>query len=176
VLSHFNPMSVREQASKEIVLKLLREAFPSLAERRDLTPLTHQECVAMRSQMPALSDRDLPFCLREVLEDLLDSHTGKIGDTEDAEAVVQWLDVSRAGADLKAIEEIYGEDGLKKYLQDQEFLKQAGQEAFASFTPDQANAISEWLKHANEWPEMKWYEADFNSALVYWQSRVRQGT
>lgn len=151
---------------------LLREAFPSVAERSDLRPLTHEECVSMRSELPSLSDRDLPFYIRQVLEDLLDTRTGQVGNTEDAHAVIRWLDVPHGGIDLKIIEEIYGKDGLRRHLEDEEFLKHAGRQAFASFTIKQANAISKWLELAKMWPEMKWYDEEIDSALTYWRARA----
>jgi hypothetical protein len=164
-------MNLKKQGEREEVRKSLHEAFPSLIERRDLTPLTHEECVDMRSRLPSLSESDLPFFLVQVLEDLLDNPPGRFSDARDAEAVVQWLDVSRRGTDLLSIEEVYGKEGLKKAVNDEIYLHQASEEAFGSFTAQQASAICRWLEHIKAWREMKWYEKYIGSALAYWRTR-----
>jgi hypothetical protein len=121
-----------------------------------------------------LPAEDLALSLRYVLEDLLDTHTGRVGNTEYAEAVVQYLDVLLEGSDLEAIISNYGEDALQKTLNDERLLKEASQEAFASFNQKQAEAVYQWLEHSRAWPEMHWYLRDFDAAISYWRRRATQ--
>ncbi len=164
-------VSNNQTPDKEQVRKLLRKAFPNLSERNDLTPLSHDECIHMRSRLGMLSDKDLPFYVFQILEDLLDTHTGRLGDSEDAETVVQCLNVLVQGTDLETIKEMYGEDGLAKTLEDEKFIRQSKQKSFASFTKEQANAICKWLEHAQVWAELKWYLKEIDAALAYWRFR-----
>src|SRR6266487_6999780 len=98
-------MSTTENKShipgKEQVRKLLQEAFPRVEKNRAITPLSHNECIHLRSRLSMLSDKDLPIVLCQVLEDLLDTHTGQLGRSQDAEAVVQYLNVLVHGTDLE---------------------------------------------------------------------------
>jgi hypothetical protein len=64
-----------------------------------------------------------------------------------------------------------GKEGLKRNLENEAFLREESQKAFARFTKEQASAICKWLEHARTWPEMNWYLEDVDSALDYWQKR-----
>src|SRR4051794_20031518 len=89
----------------EVVRQLIKGAFPPLTAREDLRPLSHNEALQMRSRLTSLRNEDLPFYLCQILEDLLDTHTGKAGESQDAEAVVQQLNVLVEGTDLATIRE-----------------------------------------------------------------------
>lgn len=159
----------------EAVRGLLREAFPPVTARKDLRALSHEECIHMRSRLAMLSNNDLPFTLREVLEDLLDTHTGKAGESEDAEAVVQHLNVLVEGTDLETIREKLGSAALQQTLIEEDYLRSRLAQAYASFTGEQALAISKWLVLAKEWENLKWYQDDIEAALLYWRHRAANG-
>ena len=156
---------------KEKVRKLLRVAFPNVSDRNDLTPLSHDDCIYMRSRLATVADVDLPFYLVQILEDLLDTHTERVGDSEYAEAVVQFLNVLVQGTDLETIKEMYGEAGVSKTLQDENFIRQERQKAVAHFTKEQAFSICNWLESAYVWQDLKWYLSDIDAALTYWRMR-----
>ena len=166
-----NAAEEKKIPDKEQVRKLLREAFPSVGERKDLTPLTHDQCIHMRSRLAMVTDENLPVYVLQILEDLLDTHTGRLGDSEDAETVVQHLNVLVQGTDLEIIKEMYGEKGLAKTLEVEEDLRQSKIKVYASFTKEQANAICRWLEHVRAWPELKWYVGEIDAALAYWQTQ-----
>ena len=160
---------------KEIVRQLLREAFPSTSEREDLRPLSHDEAVYMRSRLALLKNEDLPFYLYQILEDLLDTHTGNVGESEDVEAVVQYLDVLIEGVDLKAICDQLGTEAFERIVSEGKYLRPLQTAAFALFTRSQAFAISEWLELAKGWADLKWYQGYIEAALSYWRKRASQG-
>lgn len=110
-----------------------------------------------------VSDEDIVYYIRQLFEDLLDTHTGILGKSEDAEAVIQFLNVS---SNYK-IDEGDGECGFA----DEQFLSNAKHKTFARFTPSQAKAICAWLKFTKLWPELKWYVDDIQSAIDYWMER-----
>lgn len=156
----------------EAVRRLIKEAFPPVNARKDLRPLSHGEALQMRSRLASLRNEDLPFYLRQILEDLLDTHTGKVGESQDAEAVVQHLNVLVEGTDLETIREQLGSAALQQTLVEENYLRSRLAEAYASFTRPQAHAISEWLGLAKRWEDLKWYQDDIEAALLYWRHRA----
>ena len=149
--------------NKEYVRSLIRMSFPSITERVDLNPLSHSECVYMRSHISMVSDDDIVYYIRQLFEDLLDTHTGILGKSEDAEAVIQFLNVS---SDYET-DEGDGECGFA----DEQFLSNAKHKTFTRFTPSQAKAICAWLRFTKSWLELKWYVDDIQSAIDYWMER-----
>lgn len=156
----------------EAVRRLIKEAFPPVNARKDLRPLSHDECVHMRSRLALLRNEDLPFYLRQILEDLLDTHTGRAGESEDAEAVVQHLNVLVEGTDLETIRDQLGSAVLQQTLVEENYLRSSLAEAYASFTRQQALAISKWLELARGWEDLKWDQDDIEAALRYWRHRA----
>jgi hypothetical protein len=157
---------------KQLVLELFRDAFPSVSERKDLRALSHDECVHMRSRLAMLKNDDLPYYLRQILEDLLETHTGKAGESQDAEAVVQHLNVLVDGTDLETIRDRLGSGALEQTLVEENYLRSRLAEAYASFTGTQALAISKWLDLAKGWEDLKWYRDEIEAALLYWRHRA----
>jgi hypothetical protein len=156
----------------EAVRQLIKEAFPPVTARKDLRPLSHDEALQMRSRLASLRNEDLPFYLRQILEDLLDTHTGKVGESQDAEAVVQHLNVLVEGTDLETIQNQLGSAALQHTLVEEKYLRSRLAEAYASFTRPQAVAISNWLGLAKGWEDLKWYQDDIEAALLYWRHRA----
>jgi hypothetical protein len=154
-------------ASPSEVKDLIRSSFPSPEKS-----LSHAECVYMRSRLALLDAKDLPRCLAQILIDLIDTHTGIAGESEDAEAVVQSLDVFVSGTDLEFIRKEYGEEALRKTIEDENYLRQAAKKDFINFNPRMANAIYEWLKLAHTWQDLKWYSKDILNAMEYWSKRA----
>jgi len=160
---------------KEAVRQLLRQSFPPVNARKDLRPLSHEEAVQMRSRLASLRNEDLPFYIRQILEDLLDTHTKKVGESQDAEAVVQHLNVLVEGTDLETIRDQLGSAALQQTLVEENYLRSRLAEAYASFTRPQALAISKWLVLAKGWEDLKWYQDEIEAALLYWQHRAANG-
>jgi hypothetical protein len=156
----------------EAVRQLIKEAFPPVNARKDLRPLSHDEALQMRSRLASLRNEDLPFYLRQVLEDLIDTHTGKAGESQDAEAVIQHLNVFVEGTDLDTIRSQFGSKTLQQTLVEENYLRTRLAEAYASFNPLQALAISKWLELARGWEDLKWYQEEIEAALVYWRNRA----
>ena len=161
----------KQKLDKEQVRRALKKVFPMIKSRSDLRPLSHDECLHLRSRIATLSDKDLPFYVPQILEDLIDTHTGQLGNSEDAEAVVQHLNILVQGTDLETIRKMYGEEGLSKALEDESFIRQSKKKSFAAFTKEQANAICQWLEHVRHWPELKWYSLEIDAAIAYWKNR-----
>ena len=157
---------------KEQIRRRLKEAFPSIGKRPDLRPLSHEEAVEMRSRLASLRPDDVPFYLGQILEDLLDTHTNRAGESEDAEAVVQHLNVMVEGTDLSTIRSKFGANVLKQTLQEEGHLRSALIEQFALLSREQAQAICGWLRFAKNWDDLKWYADEIEPALLYWSVRA----
>jgi len=166
-------MKGRTDREKESVRLELHAAFPRSSIKHAFRPLSHAECVTMRTQLPSLDDTSLPFYIGEVLRDLIETHTSKVGESEDAETVVQYLNVLGSDKGFATLRETYGEDWWIRHTQDEEFLRNARLAAFRSFNSAQASAICSWLFLARTWPEMEWYLGDIDSACQYWRDHAK---
>lgn len=128
----------------------------------------------MRSRLALLTSQDLPDCLGQVLEDLLDSHTGRAGDSQDAEAVIQHLNVLVEGSDFDGILKHLGPAAFEQAMVEENLIRLNLAESYASFTPSQAQAIAEWLALARGWEDLEWYQDEIVAALSYWQYRANR--
>lgn len=160
-----------DELSKEKVRRLLRQAFPPLSERPDLRPLSHDEARYMRTRLAGLRNEDVPYYLVQVLEDLLDFHTNRSGDSEDAEGVVQYLNVGGRVTDHQGMESRGSKMELEEAREEEEVLRQGKRERVRGFTLEQAYAVSKWLECARAWEDLRWYATDIDAALSYWRKR-----
>lgn len=167
-----NANKTHKSDDEEATRQLIRNAFPLVRDRKDLCPLSHEEAVHMRSRLSSLTNEDLPFYMGQVLTDLLDTHTGKAGESEDAEAVIQHLNVLVGGSDVETIRGHLGPSAAAQALGEETYLRSRLAQAYASFTPQQALAICKWLTLARAWVDLKWYQDELDAALLYWEHRV----
>ena len=150
-----DPMPGREE---------VRAAFPPGHRMEGLSPLTHKQCLSLRFRLPAwLGSPDMPFLLGQVLEDLLDTHTGQPFEDENSDLVLTLLD-------LTSIESCAQTD----------YYRQSCESAFGSFSLRQCEAVYAWLLHVRDWPEVACLLEDpedqehaYAGALSYWGSRVK---
>lgn len=140
------------ERDKERVRRVLRSAFANVERPKDFrTPsdtkaLSHEECVEFRSHLSMLMPDDLKYFLPQILEDLLDTHTGDDVETEDAEFVLMSI----------------GMEG-----------EQMGFHwTFENYTREQAQAICEWLTLARPWQDFRLYADVIESAIEYWCMRA----
>ena len=157
---------------KESVRSLLRRAFLSWRGDSNSPALDHDGCLEMRAKLIAVRPEDIEYFLPQVLEDLLDTHTNNAGDSQDAETVVDFLDVPTLELDAEFIREKWGRETLAKFRSDAKNLRSAKQAALAGVTRDQAQAICQWLKYARTWGDLEWNMDSVESALSYWSKRV----
>ncbi len=157
---------------KESVRSLLRRGFSSWRSDSNSPALDHDGCLEMRAKLFTVRPEDIEYFLPQVLEDLLDTHTNKAGDSQDVEAVVDFLDVSTLELDAEFIREKWGSETLAKFRGDAKNLRSAKQAALAGVTRDQAQAIYQWLKYARTWSDLEWNMDSVESALSYWLKRV----
>jgi hypothetical protein len=167
---------VNAGGEKERVRTLIRQAFPRVCEHRD-RPLTHDEAVRLRPDLIGLRDEDLPFYLGQVLEDLLDTHTEQLVGPESTWPVVEFLDVLMEHSDIQVFARYYGSQSPEA-LAAEDFEKSVipmihtwKTESFASFTPEQANAILKWLELARGWKDVELRLDDVSAAISYWRRR-----
>ena len=165
--SEFN----RTNEGKE-VRRLIQDAFPSVSASEDLTPLSHDECVKMQSGLISLREEDLLFTLREVLEDLMDSHAETPRDPGDTLDVVNFLDGNVEGIDPEFVREHWGSEAAKQKLFEQKSLREVKSKIFSSFSLNQAFALLKWLELARKWEELALCAEDVDFAISYWRKRV----
>lgn len=132
--------------------------------------MTHSECVQLRPRLIAISADGFEKALAQVLLDLVETHTGKTGQSENAEEVVRFLDVQDDSSCL---------DRLPGYNHDQEsetskLLHDAKVESLADISRQQAEVLAAWLNEAKDWPDLSWYRDEIESALAYWRKRAAQ--
>jgi hypothetical protein len=156
---------------------LLTNAFPGRVERPDLQPLSHKECVEMRSRLISVVSSDLKFYLREVLEDLLRSDeelsaAPRKDGHSNIEDVVRYLDPQGGKLDYGFIESIYGKAGVEKFSSDEAVLLKEKLEDFRPFSKQEAAAISAWLTHVSSWPSLQDYIDAVRGALAFWNHRA----
>ncbi len=77
----------------------------------------------MRAKLFTVRPEDIEYFLPQVLEDLLDTHTNNAGDSQDAETVVDFLDVPTLELDAEFIREKWGRETLAKFRSDAKNLR-----------------------------------------------------
>jgi hypothetical protein len=118
---------------KEIVRGLIRKSFPPL---QDAWRMSHEDCIEMRLGLGSLEEENVPFFLQQILEDLLDTHTGILGNDEMASYVVQYLDVL-GDEDPKSVREEYGDEAVEKLMEKmKEFISEDETRNTADFPKD----------------------------------------
>ncbi len=157
--------------TKSEVKALLQAAFHGTHMKSGLRPASHEECVEMRTGIISLSNTDLPFALREVLEDLLETHAT---DDRFADVVIDFLDILCGATNYEGIEEVFGEQRSLDAIETDALLKHEKSQAVADFSRDQAVAIQKWLEHARTWPEMGLHRGSIDTALLYWKNRSQR--
>jgi hypothetical protein len=158
---------------REQVRRALREAFSGWQTNPDVPVLTHDECLDMRTKLLSVRIEDLDHCLPQVLEDLLDTHTGKPGNSEDVESVVDFLDVPTTGNDKHFWKERLDQERFEHMLNIEEELRSEKYTALEQVTPLQARALCEWLKYARTWADLEWNIEQVDSAHAYWTKRAQ---
>ena len=125
----------------------------------------------MRTKLPSVRKEDIPYFLPQVLEDLLDTHTGQPGNSEDAESVVAFLDIAVVRTNTEILREHWKDESIERIRVIEEDLRSLKPSATANVTATQANAIYEWLKYARTWADLEWDIDQMDSAASYWKDR-----
>ena len=133
--------------------------------------LSHEECVELRPRLIAVSAGDFESCLAQVLLDLVQTHTGRAGESEYAEEVVRFLDVESDSERLDVLENHLPSYDRMSERQEDAFLKNAKLQSLANISPAQAKLLAEWLDAAKQWPDLAWYKEEIESARAYWSQR-----
>jgi len=162
-----------QQDQKEQVRRILREAFSDWRADPDNPPLTHHQCLDMRTKLLSVQKEDIDYFLPQVLEDLLDTHTGSAEISEDVESVVDFLDVPTISNDGEVLKERLGREGFEGVRSQEEELRSEKYSAVAHITSHQASALCEWLKYARTWSDLEWNIEQVDSAYAYWNSRAQ---
>ena len=157
---------------KEFVKGLLRHAFSSCHSDPNSLLLEHEQCLDMRARLFTVKAEDREYFLPQVLEDLLDTHTGEPGRSEDVESVVDFLDVPTLPIDLELVKQKWGGEVLEKFSKDDQELRARKEPMFARVTTEQAQAICAWLQYAKNWGDLEWNTDSVESALSYWLKRA----
>lgn len=108
--------SPAEDSQKEVVRREIQNAFPDISQRPDLWSLAHDECVEMREDLFLIKKQDVPYYLKQILLDLLDTHTGVLENDENGSLVIAYLNVM-GSENAKTIREKFGEDGIELLLE-----------------------------------------------------------
>jgi len=140
-------------------------AFPRAFQGRRMT---HSECVELRSRLIAISPDTFEEALAQVLLDLVESRTGKPGQSEGTEEVLRFLDVND---DSSGLESLPGYNPGQHFETSKE-LEEAKLESLMDVTQEQAEVLAAWLNEAKDWPELSWYCDEIESALAYWTKRA----
>jgi hypothetical protein len=143
----------------------IKAAFPRAFQGRRMT---HLECVQLRPRLIAISSDGFEESLAQVLLDLIESHTGKAGQSENAEEVVRFLNVQD---DSSCLESLPGYN-REQELETSKILQEAKVESLADVSQQQAEVLIAWLNAAKNWPDLSWYRDEVQSALAYWQKRA----
>jgi len=164
-------MGMKDQ--KESVRRVLREAFSDWRANPDNHPLKHDECLDMRTKLLSVRIEDVDYVLSQVLEDLLDTHTGNVGHTEYVESVVDFLDVPTSAHDLGFWKERLDQEHFEHVLNIDEELRSEKYTALEHITPPQASALCEWLRYARTWADLEGDVDQVDSAYAYWAKRTQ---
>jgi hypothetical protein len=130
--------------------------------------MTHSECVQLRPRLIAISSEGFEEALAQVLLDLIETHTGKAGQSENAEEVVRFLDVQDDSSCLEGVPDKTREQELETSM----LLREAKVESLADVSLQQAEVLIAWLTAAKDWSDLSWYRDEIESGLAYWQKRT----
>lgn len=148
--------------------RCLKQAFPIANQG---SPLTHEECVELRSMLIGIRSSDFQCALVQVLLDLVRTHSGRAGASLNAEEVVRFFDVHADSSSLEALESY----DPKREKETDRLLENAKIESLASLNPDQSRTIADWLVVAKNWGDLAWYKDEVESAIAYWSKRAAEG-
>jgi hypothetical protein len=127
--------------------------------------------VHLRSRLSAISADGFEEALAQVLLDLVETHTGKAGETEDAEEVVRFLNVQE---DTSYVEGLPG--SIREHEREiSKALEEAKVDSLSDLNLEQAGVVVEWLNAAKIWRDLSWYHDEIDSALAYWTRRAASG-
>ena len=167
-----NRSNQADSTDDSLARALLIEAFPGAKQRPDLTPPSHNDCVKLRPRLIAVAPKDLPFYLRAVLLDLLETRTDTPDGLQDAETVVQYLAATESSLDESSLSGHLLPEDFSKHRQDDQLLLAEKLQDFERFTKCQAEAVCHWLRVARKWPDLDSYSEDIERALAFWQTKA----
>jgi hypothetical protein len=139
--------------SQERVRRMLRQAFAEVPcpstfkEADDCGPLSHDVSLELRRDFYNYEFEEIHYLLPMILEDMMDTRTGDDIETDDAERLVLQLD---------------------PFWLDEAGVRKVKLEQFANFTPEQAQAVCEWLRFARAWNDLKRFTDWVDAAIRYW--------
>lgn len=138
---------------QERVRRMLRQAFAEVPcpntfkEAGDCGPLLHDVSLELRRDFYNYEPEEIHYLLPLILEDMMDTRTGDDIETDDAERLVLQLDPMQL---------------------DNALVRKVSLEQFANFTPQQRQAICEWLRFARMWNDLKRFTHWVDAAIRYW--------
>lgn len=148
-----------------VLIEGIKSAFPRAFQGGRIP---HSECVQLRPSLIAISADGFEEALAQVLLDLVETHSGRLGQSENAEEVVRFLDVQDDSSCLEKLPDYNRE----RERETSELLFDAKVESFADLSQQQAEVLAAWLNAAKDWPELSWYRDEIESALAYWRKRA----
>jgi hypothetical protein len=138
---------------QERVRTMLRQAFAEVPcpstfkDAGDCGPLLHDVSLELRRDFYNYEPEEIHYLLPMILEDMMDTRTGDDIETDDAERLVLQLD---------------------PFWLDEAGVRKVKLEQFANFTPQQRQAICEWLRFARIWNDLKRFTDWVDAAIRYW--------
>ncbi len=150
-------MTLDTSANEEHVRRLLRKAFagvecPKAFKQADACgPVSHEVALQLRKNFYDYEPEEIHYLLPYVLEDMMNTRTGDDIETQDAERLVLQLDPLRLDNSLVRVN----------------LLNQ-----LAGFTPQQAEAICEWLRMARTWNDLTMFTDWVDASITYWCTRA----
>lgn len=165
--------SRKTNTESESVRRLICDAFPDIIDRIDLSPMTHNECIGMRTGIMTLRPEFVPYYLRQLLTDLLDTHEEH--SSRDTIDFIRVLDVLMEDANYVEQEKIWGKVNAEQSRNRDGCVRLAKKELFSSVTAEQAHVLCIWLDLTKTWDDLKLYGAEIKAARHYWEKRAAGG-
>jgi hypothetical protein len=139
--------------SQERVRRMLREAFAEVLcpntfkEAGDCGPLLQDVALELRRDFYNYEPDEIHYLLPLILDNMMDTRTGDDIETDDAERLVLQLD---------------------PFWLDEAGVRKVKLAQFANFTPQQRQAVCEWLRFARLWNDLKRFTDWVDAAIEYW--------
>jgi len=146
---------------QERVRRILRQAFAEVPcpntfkEAGDCGPLLHNVSLELRRDFYNYEPEEIHYLLPLILEDMMDTRTGDDIETDDAERLVLQLD---------------------PFALDNALIGKVKLEQFANFTPQQRQAVCEWLQFARTWNDLRRFTHWVDAAVRYWCPSATENT
>ena len=151
-------MSKDRDNKKEVeVRQRLRAAFANVPCPDDFRaanacgPVLHSVCLELRRDFYNYESEEIHYLLPFILEDMMDTRKGSDIETEDAELLIMQLNPKGSGSEI---------------------VERIRTESFSRFTPEQSQAVCEWLRLARGWDDLSRFTDYVDASIEYWCGRA----